>query len=434
MNYNFDEIAGVLPVHILGNPQEQTDGSVVDEVDVPMASSADLTMDIPKLPHVYEIMTSHLAPEYHPALVMAMLPVLGALATNVRFAYHETGKLSSLSFLSCVIGSPACGKSTLLHMADPLLHPIMWEQDDEGITRMVGEFITTAKVVEDLDDAAGKHLLSIIHEVDFLQPALTKVLRYSFDNDVFDYSTKKTEYHVPVFWNMLVAGTPQRSMEFFDLRNVANGTISRICFVPIPDVQLGSSQMISPYTKEESDDLELISLGLYMAEDKISCAAVDEAIANWKQEKEFDLSHSQKRWLLPIIRRAAEIGFRAGMLCYLLEKDNTTFRPTDVAVFATWVSEYQYRIQSQLFGAMYKEAAQKDAAILSGATLLVTSKTSTAKQLFEQLDQVFNREDFMKVYAEIYHGDAGAARTQLSRLKAKGLIEEIEKGCYRKVA
>ena len=101
------------------------------EQDVEMASSLSLPrsyqMELPKLPKLLDILCRRLPEEYRAPLLVALLPVMGTLATRVRFNYLD-GQEQSLSFFSCITAPPASGKSFLRNAVNLLLTPIN-EQD-----------------------------------------------------------------------------------------------------------------------------------------------------------------------------------------------------------------------------------------------------------------------------------------------------------------
>ena len=84
-------------------------------------------MEMPKLPKLLRILCRRLPSSYRPAMVIASLPVLGTLATKIRFEYLDMQE-QSLSFFSCITAPAASGKSFIRRPIDLLLTPIN-EQD-----------------------------------------------------------------------------------------------------------------------------------------------------------------------------------------------------------------------------------------------------------------------------------------------------------------
>ncbi|MBO4593564.1 MAG: hypothetical protein J5678_05170, partial [Bacteroidaceae bacterium] len=84
-------------------------------------------MAMPPLPPLMKILCRRLPEQYRPAMIVASLPVLGTLATRVRFEYLDR-QVQSLSFFSCITAPAATGKSFIRKPLDLLLTPIN-EQD-----------------------------------------------------------------------------------------------------------------------------------------------------------------------------------------------------------------------------------------------------------------------------------------------------------------
>ncbi|MGN0239114.1 MAG: BT4734/BF3469 family protein, partial [Paludibacteraceae bacterium] len=80
-------------------------------------------VDLPRLPRLLQLVLKRVPETYRPALIIALLPVLGTLATRVRFLYLDKQK-HSFSFFSCISAPAASGKSFIRKPIDLLLTPI----------------------------------------------------------------------------------------------------------------------------------------------------------------------------------------------------------------------------------------------------------------------------------------------------------------------
>ena len=89
------------------------------------AKSTDLPL--PELPRLLKLVCRRLPADYRPAMIIASLPILGTLATRIRFEYLDRQE-QSLSFFSCITAPAASGKSFIRKPLDLLLTPIN-EQD-----------------------------------------------------------------------------------------------------------------------------------------------------------------------------------------------------------------------------------------------------------------------------------------------------------------
>ena len=88
-------------------------------------------------------------------------------------------------------------------------------------------------------------------------------------------------------------------------------------------------------------------------------------------------------------RRAGVMGFRAGMLCYLLE--NRKFTKV-VGQFAEWVAEYVFRNQMELWGDQMEQE-------LAGALDIISGERGSASSLLALLPQEFTTGDLIKLRA-----------------------------------
>ena len=149
----------------------------------PMAKSTDLAL--PELPRLLKLVCRRLPEDYRPAMVIASLPILGTLATRIRFEYLDRQE-QSLSFFSCITAPAASGKSFIRKPLDLLLTPINEQdaierekeqaykdklrasknsknqpEDPHACPRNNGVAISIAKLLQLLTYAEGKHLIGI---------------------------------------------------------------------------------------------------------------------------------------------------------------------------------------------------------------------------------------------------------------------------------
>ena len=123
-------------------------------------------------------------------------------------------------------------------------------------------------------------------------------------------------------------------------------------------------------------------------------------------------------------RRAGVIGFRAGMLCYLLE--NRKFTKT-VASFAEWVAEYVFRNQMELWGDQLEQE-------LTGALEVLSGERGSAASLLALLPAEFTTADLIKLRARKGQSVKGSAISMvLNRWRGNGKIEKITESTWKKL-
>ena len=136
-----------------------------------------------------------------------------------------------------------------------------------------------------------------------------------------------------IFYNLLVTGTPKSMAKFF--RNVEDGLVTRTIPIVLPD-QLGArNPQWKPWTQLQlkviSDTVQRVYRALSMDEEghvaeehMMQMPWLNDALDEWLEEqrlrslKEMSRSRDQYR------RRAANDGFRAGMVIYYLLGEKPT--------------------------------------------------------------------------------------------------------------
>lgn len=123
-------------------------------------------------------------------------------------------------------------------------------------------------------------------------------------------------------------------------------------------------------------------------------------------------------------RRAAVIGFRAGMLCFLLENRKYT---KIVGDFAEWVAEYVFRNQMELWGEQMEQE-------LSGALEVLSGERGSAASLLALLPAEFTTADLIKIRARKGQSVKNNAICMvLNRWKTNNKITKINESTWKKL-
>lgn len=436
------------------------------ECSVLGAANAERATDLPlpELPRLLRILCRRLPEDYRPAMVIAALPVLGALATRVRFEYLDR-QIQSLSFFSCITAPAASGKSFIRKPVDLLLTPINEQdaierekeqaykdklrasknsknqpEDPHACPRNNGVSISVAKLLQLLTYAEGKHLIGIGEEMDTLVKSeragvwsqKSDIYRLAFDNAEYGQaymSDASFNAHIPVFYNLLLTGTPNSMRRFF--RDLENGLATRVCFAQLPDTSFSDIPVFAPYTAAEQAEIirwarQLDAIGKTPSVSselnsdnrgivRISCPQVGNAISGWLERKRQQAIDADSHAMDTLRRRAAVIGFRAGMLCYLLENSKWT---KVVGEFAEWVAEYVFRNQMELWGDQMEQ-------LLTGA-LDAQTERGAANSLLALLPEEFSTGDLIKLRARKGQSVTSTSiKSLISRWKSHQRIEKI---------
>ena len=419
------------------------------------AQNKSTSLPLPKLPRLLEILCGRLPADYRPAMVIASLPVLGTLATHIRFEYLDRQE-QSLSFFSCITAPAASGKSFIRKPIDLLLTPINEQdaierekeqaykerlratknsknqpEDPHACPRNNGISISIAKLLQLLTYAKGKHLIGIGEEMDTLVKSeragvwsqKSDIYRLAFDNAEYGQaymSDASFNAHIKVYYNLLLTGTPNSLRRFF--KDLENGLATRVCFAQLPDTSFSEIPVFAPYTEEEKEEVIRWARRLDVEKGTIVCPEVGTVIADWLEKKRQQAIDADSHAIDVLRRRAAVIGFRAGMLCYLLEDHKYT---DVVGQFAEWVAEYVFRNQMELWGEQMEQE-------LSGAFEAQTER-GAASSLLALLPNEFTTADLIKLRARKGQSVKSPAICMvLNRWKNNYRITKINETTWRK--
>ena len=414
-------------------------------------------LPLPELPRLLRLICKRLPADYQPAMVIASLPILGTLATRIRFEYLDRQE-QSLSFFSCITAPAASGKSFIRKPIDLLLTPINEQdaierekeqaykeklrasknsknqpEDPHACPRNNGVSISIAKLLQLLTYAEGKHLIGIGEEMDTLVKSeragvwsqKSDIYRLAFDNAEYGQaymSDTSFNAHIRVYYNLLLTGTPNSMKRFF--KDLENGLATRVCFAQLPDTSFTEIPVFAPYSAADKAEIIRWARQLDAEEGKISCPKVGAVIADWLERKRQQAIDADSHAMDTLRRRAAVIGFRAGMLCFLLE--NRKFTKV-VGDFAEWVAEYVFRNQMELWG----EQMELE---LSGALELMSGERGAASSLLALLPQEFTSADLIKLRARKGQSVKSSSICMLlNRWRSNNRIEKISETTWRKL-
>ena len=414
-----------------------------------IASSPD---SLPPLPRVLELICRRLPESYRPAMVIAALPILGALATRVRFQYLDKQE-HSFSFMSCITAPAATGKSFIRKPVNLLLTPIdrqdeierkkeeeykdalraaknskMQPTNPRACPRNNGINVSIAKLLQLLAYSEGKHLIGIGEEIDTLVKSeragvwsqKSDIYRLGFDNAKYGQnymSDNSFSANVPVYYNLLLTGTPGGMYRFF--KDVEDGLVTRFCFAQLPDMFGSDIPAFENYTAAEEEEIIDIAETLDKAEGTITCSHVGVRIRRWLNDKRDLAIREDSRAIDTLRKRAAVIGYRAGMLAYLL---NECIYTKEVGQFASWVAEYVFKNQMELFGSKFEEVAQSQ--------IRVKENRSQVVSLLQALPEQFTKAELMALRART--GQSTRVDMVISRWRSSGFITQVEKNTYKK--
>lgn len=389
---------------------------------------------------------------FEEATVLALLPILGTLATGVRARYLD-GELHSPSFSTIITAEQASGKSFTRTIVDQLLQPIKDEdtasrvveqaykadlkkkknakdqpEDPRVVIRLVPASISVAKLLQRLDYADGKHLFSFAEELDTVIKSnqsgawsqKSDIYRNAFDNAEYgqDFmSDNSYSANLKVFYNLLMLGTPRQTMKFY--KDVENGLVSRTCFARLPD---GFGQRMPVMKKLSEQDTAKITKQVSVLR-AVNCEVemrfIYPAIEEWLEKERLIAIKESNRARDIFRKRSAVIGFRAAMMLRPLYT-NGGKNLERLKDFALYVADIVLKNQLAFAGERLNEVINSSAS--------ATKKTDV---IFDKLEDVFTTNDVIMLSKKSNIKTPHKGLVYLWR--KNGLIEKLSPNNYKKI-
>ena len=387
-------------------------------------SLADYQKNLPQLPPLFREFVRMCPPDFKAVQLVSMLPVVGALCTGVRSTYLD-GNAQSPSFITVVTAPQASGKSFARNMYNSLTARIQAQdatnraieeayrqelkkaknakeqpEDPRPCIRLLPPSVSVAKLLQRLDYAGGRHLLTFAEEIDTLTKSnrsgtwaqKSDIYRNAFDNAEYgqDYMSDASYSTITrVYYNLLVLGTPRAVGRFFN--DVEDGLVSRVLFAEIPDQAGKRMPKFGKFTASAEKRVDAIVERLMQMKDCYELDYLNKAIDDWLEQRRLDFLRTQNMALEIFRRRAAVIGFRAGMVavaCYEAamasdENGNKAYYAKRVKDFALWVANYALTALLSRFGEKMEEV-QRDT---------TPRKRTVYTDLFAELAATFTSDD-----------------------------------------
>jgi hypothetical protein len=431
-----------------------------DEADAAVSDESKSLPDLPRMPKVFRSFVDLCPPEYAEPMILSMLPVLGTLATGISGVYNGNEPIR-MNFQSLVVGPQASCKSRILKLATSLLESMadrdrsmrMKEREyDEMLRagrakrrgrkkkgeqqaleqapklpiRIVPASISISKLLERLENAGGKHLFSAENEIGTVantnrSGAWSKkmeIYKNAFDNELYGQDYRSEDSYstiVPVAYNYLFAGTYEAVMDFYDNHAVKSGLASRTIVAYVPDTFASKRPVFKSLSDKNKSYVDSVVNGLEAFSGEVHCPKLARAIDAWLEKCAREALEANDKGVDFFCRRSAVIGYKAGLLAYVLEGEKETMT---VCEFATWVAERVMRNQIRLWGDLVEEQLE------------IASASGHKQNLYEKMPPVFSRNELksaMKGSNNVY------VRQIICRWKKARMIEDTPEGKFIKV-
>lgn len=408
-----------------------------------------------------------LHPQFPKAAVLAALPALGTLLSNLRSRYVD-GETHSPIFFTVIQAPQASGKSFARRLSDWLMAPVKEndqkerrkeqeykekckraknakEQPEEPtvVVRCLPATVSNAVLLKRADKAQGLALYTFAEEIDTVARG-NKAGAWSSKNDIFRMAFDGAEWGqdymaensyaavVSLHYNLLFLGTPLAVGGFF--RKVEDGMASRFMLAQLPDTRGEALHKYTRLTVPEQNAADRLIRQAYTEgcdpnPVTVTMPDVLNALDRWQMERIAEYNLDPDNFALDILRRrAAVMGFRAAMVAWWLCGRKQTKEVTD---FALWVATEVLQQQLVAFGKEMNRIERQ-----SMETLQENKRRARGGRngrLLASLGDTFTKADV--IVARKRMGREGEPSYVITRWLDAGLIERspLEKQKYRKV-
>ena len=389
-------------------------------------------------------------------VLCSVLPIAAAYADQVEVEYCD-GNHQHLGIMSIILGEQASGKSVCKHAIDVWKRQFEeedalarkreeeWKErkksrkanekapdDPHVLIRMMPVTVSCSTLLKRFKNANGHTLYSFGEELDTLRKtngagswsSKYDIYRLSFDRGEWgqDYNSDQAESGVVnVAYNWTILGTYGAMRKCFKADNIENGLSSRILVAEMPDNSFSQMPKFGKRSKEDEAKIQDAVTKLRSYSGLVDTPKLRKVIEQWVEEKRVeaakDIDHVKDTYR----KRAAVIGFRAGVIFHLLTgKDKETKDATD---FAFMIAEYCLDQQIKTFG----ETLMNQYVDVQSES----QRNGKNHSVFEQLPPVFSIDDLRALKHD--NCSNAAIKRIVYRWKRDGWIQKTGKSQWEKV-
>ena len=429
------------------------DGKLSEDVDEEEVQKPKFQVQSNKLPIGLKESLAGVPPNMHLPVLCSILPIAAAYADQVEVEYCD-GNTQHLGIMSIILGEQASGKSVCKHAVDVWKRQFKeedklarkreeeWKErkkarkanekapdDPHVLIRMMPVTVSCSTLLKRFKNADGHTLYSFGEELDTLRKtngagswsSKYDIYRLSFDRGEWgqDYNSDQAESGVvSVAYNWTILGTYGAMRKCFKADNIENGLSSRILVAEMPDNSFSKMPKFKKRSKDDEAKIQEAVTKLRSYSGLVDTPKLRKAIEKWVEEKRVeaakDIDHVKDTYR----KRAAVIGFRAGVIFYLLTGKETK----DAVDFALLMADYCLEQQIKTFGeTLINEfvSAQNEG-----------QRYGKNHSVFDQLPPTFSMEDLKSL--KDGHCGINSMRMIIHRWVRDGFIIKIDTKHWQK--
>lgn len=401
--YKFLVDMGVIVVEKKAEPAPEVDFADMEDEE---------RLVTPPLPPVFREFCKNCPPDFVYPTIVALLPMLGTLATRLR-AHYLDGREHTTSFLSVIFAPQSAGKSFARDIVGVLTKDLrkhdeisilkekqyktelrlkknseQLPEDPHAPYRMVQAVISVPRLLQRQEDAGGLHQLSFVEEIDTLTKSnaggsyaqKSDLYRQAFDNAEYgqDYLSVDTfTGSVKLYYNILMLGTPKQLYKFFN--DAENGLVSRCAFAELRNQEFAPIPHFQPLTDKQMEEVtkvlnrfeamtyrrKNVQSDEYVVQPEVNIDVkmqpIRDVIGQWLERTRVEALKNNDVAFDVFRRRSAVKAFRLGMVCVGMyaPKSLTPKTLAKIAAFCEWFAEQDAAQSVSTFGQMLNEIPQQ---------------------------------------------------------------------------
>lgn len=414
----------------------------------------------------------------------ALMPILGTLTSYVQAEYPYDQRMHTTSFFSIITAPPGSGKGFVERFMDVLFEDLKLRdliqtkreefflnfQRTKGANekspnnpntslRIIPAKNSESEFLEKQGLNKGYHMFTFAAEMDSWAKGARAaggnkddMIRVAWDNGEYGQAFKSSNTFkgiVRLYWNVLILGTWQQVEHYF--KSVENGLVQRCCFTELRNQDFAMPQTWKPMTEQSMRRVRQFMHKCDAMSYETPCDIHPEDLVGLT-EKQFDEEVPWRfqfkpritvdcSWIMPTIdkfhreqielaasdvdrardvfrRRTAVRGFRLALLCTQCFHKFNKRNQADCIKFINWWMHRDLEESLALWGAKYNETTD-------------TAVSIPKRSVMVALDNTFTKNDVYTVCLK--QGIKTPMRIIIHQWKKLGLIEQTEKGTYKKI-